>query len=1002
VNFGCLLAILLACYGAALFAGKQFAYRDAAHYYYPLYQRVQQEWDAGRVPLWEPEENGGMPLLGNPTAAVLYPGKVVYALLPYDWAARVYIVAHTGLAFASMWWLLRYWRISRTGASLGALSYAFGAPVIFQYCNVIFLVSAAWSPLGLLGTDLWLRRRRRWGIVLIAIVLAMQVLGGDPQSAYVIGLCAGGYALGLSLNRGSLHRLAQLPWLGITLGAVAFWIAATLFLAHWIPIWFALPEGMSARQARPWPEFIPRDLFPGRNGLTWLLSARFWKMVIRLAWAVAAVALAHRWLRPRATTPLAKRTAGLLAAAVLAVLLTGAQLLPVLEFSSRTVRAADDGPHEMYPFSLEPYRVLEYAWPQFFGTHFLANRSWLTAVPPGHAPKIWVPSLYMGGLALILGLAALRPWRANPRQVWLTWIAIGSLVLSFGEFASPLWLARNFKVAERFVGKHDPANFGELRQDGFIADGDGSPYWLCARVLPGFNAFRYPSKLLVFTNLALSGLAAIGWDRARNASTARYARRWALAIVAIGVGLLGVTVVARGPIIAAWKAAPLMKGVSTWGPFDAAGTMHDVQLCLIQQTVIFGACAIVMAYATRRTAAIKAAAVALLTADLIFASAWLVRTVPVEEFHVVPELLRRIQEAEKANPSDGPYRVHRMPLWDPMGWSESVSDDRVLQFVQWERKTLQPKYAIPYHLSYVLTEGVAELYDYWFFFAPFRGNHGDKIGKAVGLSPGEKVVYYPRRGYDLWNTRYFLLPMQAMNTEYRGIALFLSDTVPIYPTREMSRDPKLSAERERWKKFEDWQLLRNKNAYPRAWVVHEARFLMPITDMSRLSRGPWMEEIIYQNDPFWNNPERIVYNPQTMAWVEIDNSEPLIRSLSKTMPTDREKPVISRYDPDRVEIDVELESPGIIILADVFYPGWKLTINDKPAEILCVNRMMRGAFATAGKYHLVYRYEPESFRIGLWLTAAGALGLVGMMIGASRQARRGNLSARPVKERTYE
>jgi hypothetical protein len=70
-----LAALTLSCHGGALLRGEQFGYRDATHYYYPLYQKVQQEWSAGRWPLWEPEENGGMPLLGNPTAAVLYPGK---------------------------------------------------------------------------------------------------------------------------------------------------------------------------------------------------------------------------------------------------------------------------------------------------------------------------------------------------------------------------------------------------------------------------------------------------------------------------------------------------------------------------------------------------------------------------------------------------------------------------------------------------------------------------------------------------------------------------------------------------------------------------------------------------------------------------------------------------------------------------------------------------------------------------------------------------------------
>src|SRR4051812_42102582 len=89
------LAILvISCFGAALFGGGQFAFRDAAHFYYPLYERVQQEWAAGRLPLWEPGENGGTPLLGNPTAAVLYPGKVLFALVPYAWGMRLYVLAH--------------------------------------------------------------------------------------------------------------------------------------------------------------------------------------------------------------------------------------------------------------------------------------------------------------------------------------------------------------------------------------------------------------------------------------------------------------------------------------------------------------------------------------------------------------------------------------------------------------------------------------------------------------------------------------------------------------------------------------------------------------------------------------------------------------------------------------------------------------------------------------------------------------------------------------------
>ena len=90
----CFTSLFLLCYAPALFQDRQFGYRDAGHFYYPLYQRVQEEWNHGRVPLWEPEENAGMPLLGNPTAAVLYPGKLIFAVLPYAWGMRIYIVMH--------------------------------------------------------------------------------------------------------------------------------------------------------------------------------------------------------------------------------------------------------------------------------------------------------------------------------------------------------------------------------------------------------------------------------------------------------------------------------------------------------------------------------------------------------------------------------------------------------------------------------------------------------------------------------------------------------------------------------------------------------------------------------------------------------------------------------------------------------------------------------------------------------------------------------------------
>ena len=94
---------------------------------------------------------------------------------------------------------------------------------------------------------------------------------------------------------------------------------------------------------------------------------------------------------------------GLAGSAVLAAALAAAQLLPVLEFTQQTVRAAGEGPHDIYPFSLEPFRLVELVWPNVFGTSFGGNAYWIDSLPiPGVRQKVWVPSLYLGSLGLVL------------------------------------------------------------------------------------------------------------------------------------------------------------------------------------------------------------------------------------------------------------------------------------------------------------------------------------------------------------------------------------------------------------------------------------------------------------------------------------------------------------------------------------------------------------------------------------------------------------------------
>jgi hypothetical protein len=230
LGLGCFLGPLLVVFRSVLFEDGQFAFRDASCFYYPLYLRVQQEWDAGRWPLWDPWQSGGIPLLGNPMSAVLYPGKILYAALPYPWAARLYVIVHTILAFLGVLALGRSLGVSWVGSNLAGLSYAFGGPILFQYSNVIFLVGAAWVPWGLRAIDRLLRQGRRWGAVELVVILTLQVLGGDPEAAYLTAVCGAGYAAALAIPFRTVPAGWRSWW--AVLGAVGLWVGATLGLAY--------------------------------------------------------------------------------------------------------------------------------------------------------------------------------------------------------------------------------------------------------------------------------------------------------------------------------------------------------------------------------------------------------------------------------------------------------------------------------------------------------------------------------------------------------------------------------------------------------------------------------------------------------------------------------------------------------------------------------------------------------------------------------------------------
>jgi hypothetical protein len=62
-------------------------------------------------------------------------------------------------------------------------------------------------------------------------------------------------------------------------------------------------------------------------------------------------------------------------------------------------------------------------------------------------------------------------------------------------------------------------------------------------------------------------------------------------------------------------------------------------------------------------------------------------------------------------------------------------------------------------------------------------------------------------------------------------------------------------------------------------------------------------------------------------------------------------------EPNRLTYDLDVQKEGYFVVADAFFPGWKATVNQIPAEILPANIAFKAVFVPAGRIHLELEYD---------------------------------------------
>lgn len=167
----------------------------------------------------------------------------------------------------------------------------------------------------------------------------------------------------------------------------------------------------------------------------------------------------------------------------------------------------------------------------------------------------------------------------------------------------------------------------------------------------------------------------------------------------------------------------------------------------------------------------------------------------------------------------------------------------------------------------------------------------------------------------------------------------------------------------------DIELYENINALPRAWVVVNAQFVVDdiygteaALDIMRDAAFDPAQSVVLAETP----RETI---PQTTGLSSLSSSVQIIH-----------------YSDERIEIAVESDGQGYLLLSDAWYPGWRATINGSDTPVLRANVMFRAVTIPAGQSIVVFEYRP-AWLAWLPLTALGWVLVTGWLIATLRASR---------------
>ncbi len=137
-----------------------------------------------------------------------------------------------------------------------------------------------------------------------------------------------------------------------------------------------------------------------------------------------------------------------------------------------------------------------------------------------------------------------------------------------------------------------------------------------------------------------------------------------------------------------------------------------------------------------------------------------------------------------------------------------------------------------------------------------------------------------------------------------------------------------------------YRVYQNQDALERFFIVHNARVMAGTDEVEAYLRrfpGKLGEEVLLEAVP---------------------------ESPSQPGPKAGDHVEVLQYGPDKIDIRAGLQDDGYLVMSEVFFPGWRATVDGERTRIELANYAFRAIPLAEGSHRVSLVYDPSSLRIG--------------------------------------